>query len=253
MLSRYCHVLVTRRGDWHSTSHYSTRYIYSDCYVFTSRYLVTSPNNGDSSTLMLTSFPVGCHLTTDRIAALSCRLTGRVKSKSKLCYDRRSVGLGVKTPSGVQDQIFVTTRHFSCLLMQGALSDERTGLSFTIAAGHHQGSHSRVSRAGLMTIFYSLIRDSSILVSQVPVFISPKNREAQLYPPDTEFPFHSLLRLAGIRWTYSSLPPRGHGLTVRVIVRVTLRPAVYSQPIPLGAKPLAVPTRDFFATEPLRS
>jgi hypothetical protein len=30
------------------------------------------------------------------------------------------------------------------LLMRGALSDERTGLSFTIPAGHRQRSHSRV-------------------------------------------------------------------------------------------------------------
>jgi hypothetical protein len=28
--------------------------------------------------------------------------------------------------------------------MWGALSDERTGLSFTVAAGPHQGSHFRV-------------------------------------------------------------------------------------------------------------
>jgi hypothetical protein len=33
---------------------------------------------------------------------------------------------------------------FACLLMWSALSDERTGLSFTIAASPRQGSHSRV-------------------------------------------------------------------------------------------------------------
>jgi hypothetical protein len=66
--------------------------------------------------------------------------------------------------------------------MSGALSDERTGLSFTIAAGLRQGSHSQVrfSRDS-WHILLSQIRDSSNLEGQVPVFISPKNKVAQLY------------------------------------------------------------------------
>jgi hypothetical protein len=55
------------------------------------------------------------------------------------------------------------------LLMWGALSDERTGLSFTIAVGLRQRSHSRVR----------------------------------------DFPFCRLLRLAGLRWRYSTAPPHG--------------------------------------------
>jgi hypothetical protein len=61
------------------------------------------------------------------------------------------------------------------LLIWGALSDERTGLSFTISAGPCQRSHSRVP------ILQSQIRD---------------------------FPFRRLLRLAGLRWRYSI--PRSH-------------------------------------------
>jgi hypothetical protein len=38
------------------------------------------------------------------------------------------------------------------------------------------------SPAGLNTIFYCLIRDSPNLEGQVPVFISPRNRVARLYP-----------------------------------------------------------------------
>jgi hypothetical protein len=63
------------------------------------------------------------------------------------------------------------------LLMWGALSDERTGLSFKIAAGPRQRSHSRV-RVPLL----SQIRDSPNLEGQVPVFMSRRNRVAQLYP-----------------------------------------------------------------------
>jgi hypothetical protein len=43
-------------------------------------------------------------------------------------------------------------------------------------------SLSRPSHAELMAIFYCLIWDLSNLEGQVPVFISFRNREAQLYP-----------------------------------------------------------------------
>jgi hypothetical protein len=67
--------------------------------------------------------------------------------------------------------------------MWGALSDERTDLSFTIAAGLASavilGSESRVTR-------------DHILLSQI-----------------REFLFRRLLRLAGLRWRYSTPPPHG--------------------------------------------
>jgi hypothetical protein len=49
------------------------------------------------------------------------------------------------------------------------------------------------------------------LESRVTVFISPRDKVAQLHP-GTGFPFRRLLRLAGLRWRYSNQPP--HGLTV---------------------------------------
>jgi hypothetical protein len=52
------------------------------------------------------------------------------------------VCLGIKHPSGAYGQIFITARQLADLLMWGALSDKSTGLSFTIAAGPRQRSHS---------------------------------------------------------------------------------------------------------------
>jgi hypothetical protein len=51
-----------------------------------------------------------------------------------------SYSLGMKHPSGAYGQIFITVRQ---LLTWGALPDGKTDLSFTIAAGARQRSHSR--------------------------------------------------------------------------------------------------------------
>jgi hypothetical protein len=67
--------------------------------------------------------------------------------------------------------------------MWGALSDERTGLSLAIAAGGRQRSHSRVRvPRDSWPYFLFQIRDFPNLEGQVPVFISPRNRVAQLHP-----------------------------------------------------------------------
>jgi hypothetical protein len=62
------------------------------------------------------------------------------------------------------------------LLIWGAFSDERTCLSFTIADGPSQGSHSRVR----------VPRDSfetpPNLEGEAPIFISSRNMVARLYP-----------------------------------------------------------------------
>jgi hypothetical protein len=56
----------------------------------------------------------------------------------------RSVCLGVKHPFGAYDQIFITCVTITVLYLWGALSDERSGLSFVCAAGTCQGSLPRV-------------------------------------------------------------------------------------------------------------
>jgi hypothetical protein len=61
--------------------------------------------------------------------------------------------------------------------MWGALSDERMGLSFTGAIILRS-----VSRGTNDHILLSQIRDSPNLEGQVPLFIFPRHRMAQLYP-----------------------------------------------------------------------
>jgi hypothetical protein len=94
--------------------------------------------------------------------------------------------------------------------MWGVLSDKRTCLSLTVAADPRQRSHSRVRvtpDSGLYTILLSQIRDSANLESRVHVSV----------PPGTGFPLRRLLRLTGLRWTYSNPPPHGM-LTQRFLV-----------------------------------
>jgi hypothetical protein len=71
---------------------------------------------------------------------------------------------------------------FAGLWMWGAPCDERRGLSFTVAADPRQRSHSRgrIPRDS-WHILLSQVRDSPNLEDQVPVFMSPRDRVAQLY------------------------------------------------------------------------
>jgi hypothetical protein len=95
----------------------------------------------------------------------------------------RPVCLGAKHPSGAYDQIFITCVTVTVLFLWGALSDERSGLSFVCAAGPCQRSLSRV---------------------RIPWDLRPYFTVTHL-----RLPFRRLLRLAGSRWRYSTPPPHG--------------------------------------------
>jgi hypothetical protein len=56
----------------------------------------------------------------------------------------RPVCLGIKHPFGAYDQIFITCVTITVFFLWGALSDERSSLSFVYAAGSCQRSPSRV-------------------------------------------------------------------------------------------------------------
>jgi hypothetical protein len=77
------------------------------------------------------------------------------RSKSKLYYDRRSAGqsaLVSSTRLGLRPEFYYCLT-VAGLLMWGAISDERTGLLLTSAAGPRQRSHSWYR---VPTIFYYL-------------------------------------------------------------------------------------------------
>jgi hypothetical protein len=92
--------------------------------------------------------------------------TELIQSQSHVTTDGQSASLSWnKAPIWDLRPDFYYCQTVACLLMWGALSEERMGLSFTIAAGPCQYRH--------------------------------------------YFPFRRFLRLAGLRWKYSTPPPHG--------------------------------------------
>jgi hypothetical protein len=95
----------------------------------------------------------------------------------------RPVFLGVKHPSGVYDQIFISVRHLPvCCCGALSLTWERVcrlQLLLVIASAVILVCESRGTRDH---IILSQIRDCPNLEGQVHVFISPRKRVSQLYP-----------------------------------------------------------------------
>jgi hypothetical protein len=85
----------------------------------------------------------------------------------------RPVYLGVKPHLGPKTRFLLLS--VVGLLKWGSLSDERMALASAVIIRSE-------SRGTQDNILLSQIRDSSNLECQVPVFISPRNRVAQLYP-----------------------------------------------------------------------
>jgi hypothetical protein len=72
-------------------------------------------------------------------------MTSQSQSQSFITTDGQSTKLPwCQAPSRAQEQTFRYRQTAADLLMWDALSDERTDLSFTIADGPRQRSHSRV-------------------------------------------------------------------------------------------------------------
>jgi hypothetical protein len=90
------------------------------------------------------------------------------------------------------------------------LSDEKMGLSFTIAAGSRQRSHSqvRVPRDLLPYFTVSELRVPQTGGQGSRIYML-QAQSGPVIPLGTGFPFRRFLRLERLRWRYSTPPPHG--------------------------------------------
>jgi hypothetical protein len=126
----------------------------------------------------------------------------------------RSVRLGVRRLSGTCDQLFFLLEiSFRQLRLYYAVAPSLTtervcNLPYNCFWALPEQSHLGRSPAELTAIFYCLIWDSPNMEGQVPVFISPKNRVAQLYPRALGYSTQIHFQIIYIR--IESVPHREH-------------------------------------------
>jgi hypothetical protein len=117
-----------------------------------------------------------------------------VLQKSKSLYNRQSVGF----------EIFLR-QLWVCYFVVPTLTRGRVcNLLYNCFSTLPEQSRLGWSPAELTAIYYCHIWDSPNLEDQVSIFISPRNRFAQLYPLGPGFHSCHLLRFAGLRWRHSN-------------------------------------------------
>jgi hypothetical protein len=132
----------------------------------------------------------------------------------------RSVCFGVKPPSGAYDQNRITVRQLWVCWCGGALSDERTGLWFTIAAGPRQSSHFRALVPWHSWSYFTVL-DSRLSFSSPPttrrvtmeVFDPASTQGLVLFCSLTEnIPLHCLIHKGS-----QAMSPNNEGYPVSVV------------------------------------
>jgi hypothetical protein len=115
--------------------------------------------------------------------------------------------LCVKHPSGAKTRFLCLS--VSGLLIWGALSDKWPGLSFTVCVG--PCSTGIIRSKSHRTHVQILLSDSRLPQpgGAGPSIYIPQEQGGPVIPPSIWFPFRRLLRLTGLQWMYSRLPPRG--------------------------------------------
>jgi hypothetical protein len=127
----------------------------------------------------------------------------------------RPVSLGIGPPFGTLDQILSRSSSFDWQLRRfdinaSSLTRKRVcNLLYNCFWALPEQPHLSRSPTELTAISYCLIWDSFNLEGQVPVFISPRNRVAQLYPRALCSLSVASYDSRGLRWKYSNPPPHG--------------------------------------------
>jgi hypothetical protein len=127
----------------------------------------------------------------------------------KLCYDRRSVVQSVLVWSPIWGPVpeFCYYQRIEGLLMWGTLSDETTRVSFTVADGPRQRSHSRVWVPRGSWPYFLLSQETA------PTW---RGRSPYLYPAETWWPSYTPRH-----WVPFSSSPTTRRATVEVFERAS--------------------------------
>jgi hypothetical protein len=180
-----------------STIHKATR-PFPACSVFTRRSLVTASNSGDSSASALKS---SLH-----------RLPYRTDSESELLYDWRFTAnqfvlatnhLRLTTNIFFQLHTCGHSPYVTSSLTRGWVCRLRLLLALASAVILRSEFHAT------LTTFYCLRFETAPTGGPGPRIYIAQDQGGPVIPPGTWFPFHRLLRLAGLRWRYSNTTPHG--------------------------------------------
>jgi hypothetical protein len=137
----------------------------------------------------------------------------RTGSESDSLYDWRCTAnqfVLATSPLRITTNIFFSTEHLRSYSLCSILSEERMGLSFTIAASPRQSRHSQV-RVSRDSGPYFTVSDSRLPQPGGPsprIYMTQEQGDP-VTPPGTGYSFRRLLRLACLRWRYSTPPPHG--------------------------------------------
>jgi hypothetical protein len=162
------------------------------------------------------------HLMTDFPLQLSGNsLIAPTLFQNYVATDEHSASLSwCQATSGTQDQIFITVRHLrACWYRAPSLTKGRVCRLQLLPA------HSFLSQspAGIMTIFYCRIYETSQPVGPGPHMYIPQEQGGYLYPQALgSLPLRCLVRLASLRWKYSNPSPHGDLTKVTKVTEIVL-------------------------------
>jgi hypothetical protein len=128
-----------------------------------------------------------------------------VKSKSKLCYDRRSVGQSILVSSthlALQTRSILLSDSCGFLDVGRFLWLENGSAVYNCCWSSPEQSLLGLSPAGLVAIFYGLRFETPLTWRASSPYLYAPGTGRPSYAPGTGCPFRRLLQLAGLRWRY---------------------------------------------------